>query len=198
MSDDLALCGTPGISAVLIPKAEHADAIATIAAALPTHVRFLPMIETATGFASALEIARQPRVHRLVFGSLDFQADLGIPDDDEALLSFRSHLVLVSRLAGVAPPVDGITTRFDTPELTTREAGRARRLGFGGKLCIHPKQLPWVRDVFAPSAVEIAWARRIVESTHRGDGATVVDGAMVDRPVLERALAILEGHDKRS
>jgi citrate lyase subunit beta/citryl-CoA lyase len=194
-TDDLACVARPGVAAVLVPKVERLDTLDRVAAALAPDTAILPMIETAAGLDRARELAGHPRVQRLVFGSLDFQADLGIPGDDDALLCFRSQIVLTSRLAGIAAPVDGVTPRFDAPEPVTLDAARAKRLGFGGKLCIHPKQVAWVRACFAPTDDEVAWARRVLESTHDGDGAAVVDGAMVDRPVLDRARTILESLD---
>ena len=119
-----------------------------------------------------------------MFGSIDFQLDLGIHGDQEELLYFRSHLVLVSRLAGIEPPVDGVTTSFDKLELVRADSLRAKRLGFAGKLCIHPRQVPVVNECFEPSAEEVAWAKRIVEGTKRGSGSAIsVDGTMVDPPV---------------
>jgi len=191
--DDLACCGHAAVAAVFLPKAERVEALDEIARALPATTSIVPMIETAAGFARCLDLARHPQVGRLAFGSLDFQADLGIPGDDDALLYFRSQLVLASRLAGIAAPVDGITPRFDASEPVVADAARARRLGFGGKLCIHPKQIPWVRSCLSPSPEEVAWAQRVVAATHQGDGAVAVDGVMVDRPVLDRANAILAG-----
>lgn len=189
--DDLACCGHDSVAAVFVPKAERVEPLDVIASALPAATSIVPMIETAAGFARGLDLARHPRVSRLAFGSLDFQADLGIPGDDDGLLFFRSQLVLMSRLAGIAAPVDGITPRFDAPDPVIADAARARRLGFGAKLCIHPKQIPWVRTCLSPAPEEIEWAQRVVDATHQGDGAVAVDGVMVDRPVLDRANAIL-------
>jgi citrate lyase subunit beta/citryl-CoA lyase len=197
--DDLACCGHAAVAAVFVPKAERVEALDEIARGLPPTTSIVPMIETAAGFARCLDLARHPRVGRLAFGSLDFQADLGIPGDDDALLYFRSQLVLTSRLAGIAAPIDGITPRFDAPEPVIADAARARRLGFGGKLCIHPKQIPWIRTCLSPSPEEVEWATRVVAATRQGDGAIAVDGVMVDRPVLDRANAILAGlgHGRR-
>jgi citrate lyase subunit beta/citryl-CoA lyase len=131
-------------------------------------------------------------VRRLLFGSIDFQLDLGMAAEEEELLYFRSEIVLDSRLAGIQPPVDGVTTDINSPERVRADTLRARRLGFGGKMCIHPKQVPVVNECFTPSAEEEAWARRVVEASAAARGAaTSVDGKMVDRPVLARAEVIL-------
>jgi citrate lyase subunit beta/citryl-CoA lyase len=109
------------------------------------------------------------------------------------LLYFRSQLVLVSRIAGLPSPVDGITTSFDSQDAVRADTRRARRLGFGAKLCIHPKQIAAVHECFGSTAEEAAWARRVVEAAAKASGgATSLDGEMIDRPVLARALEILK------
>src|SRR5512141_1622852 len=189
-ADDVKACTDAGVNAIVLPKAEGPDVIAGLVGAMPGHAAVLPLIETAQGLWNALEIARAPGVERLLFGTLDFQLDLGIRDD--GLVHARSELVVVSRVAGRAPPVDGVTPSFDDAAVLARDATRARALGFGGKLCIHPRQVAAVNAAFRPTAEEIAWARRVVEADARVQGAAVaVDGKMVDRPVLLKARAIL-------
>jgi citrate lyase subunit beta/citryl-CoA lyase len=100
--------------------------------------------------------------------------------------------VLLSRVANLAGPVDGVTVEIADAGVLRDAAATARRLGFGGKLCIHPSQAAAVNDAFSPSADEIAWARRIVAAASAAGGAAVaVDGRMVDKPVILRAQAIL-------
>lgn len=188
--DDLEACRHPGVAGIVLPKAEEIDAVV---GGLCSGSRILiPLIETARGFARAATIAACTGVQRLVFGTIDFQIDLGIDGDGEELLHFRSGLVLVSRLANLRPPVDGVCTAFDDAARLAAETRYARRLGFGAKLCIHPKQVAVVNGAFAPTEAEIAWARRVTEAARATAGAAVaVDGRMVDRPVLLKAEAIL-------
>lgn len=190
-ADDLALCARPGVAAVMLPKAERADDIAALRAAGAATV--LPLVESAAGFAALAKLAGAPGVQRLVFGSLDFQVDLGMHDaHEDELLAFRSQLVLASRLAGLQAPVDGVTTSIDDPARLRDDALRARRLGFGGKLCIHPRQVAEVSACFAPTEGERAWARRVLDAaTASGGAAAAVSGQMVDTPVILRARAIL-------
>jgi citrate lyase subunit beta/citryl-CoA lyase len=189
--DDLRLVARAGVAAVVVPKAERAEDLARVRAAAPS-VALLPLIETAAGIARAREIARAPGVQRLAFGSIDLQLDLGIEGDGDELLAFRSELVLASRLAALDAPVDGVSTAIDDAAALDADTRRARRLGFGAKLCIHPRQIAAVHAAFAPSADELAWAERVVAATQRaGGGAVAVDGRMVDRPVLLRAQALL-------
>jgi citrate lyase subunit beta/citryl-CoA lyase len=190
--DDLAVCNKPGVAGVLLPKAERVEDIRTLADHTATGTPILALIETARGFWNAHVLAQGSKVRRFVFGSIDFQLDVGIQGEEEELLYFRSQLVLVSRVAGLEPPVDGVTTAIDDVERIRIDTLRAKRLGFGAKLCIHPKQIKLVNECFEPSAEEESWAKRIVEAAQAVRGAAVsVDGKMVDRPVIARAEAIL-------
>lgn len=173
-------------AAVILPKAEDAGVTAAVAAALGLPV--IALIESALGLAQARAIAAAPGVVRLAFGSVDFCADLGCAHLRDVLLPARSELVLASRLAGIAAPIDGVTVQLDDLSVSHDDAAHARALGMTGKLCIHPKQIAEVRRAFAPTPAELDWARRVVAS---GDGAVSVDGAMVDEPVRIRARAIL-------
>jgi citrate lyase subunit beta / citryl-CoA lyase len=187
--DDLRACANAGVAAVVLPKAEGGEQIERVTATCARPV--LPLVETARGMWSVLDIARARGVQRLLFGSLDYQVDLGTTDDD--LLLARSQLVLASRVAGIAAPIDGITQAIDDPELLRRDCERARRLGFGGKLCIHPRQVEIVNHCFAPSDDDVAWATRVVDAFAASAGnATLLDGKMIDGPVLTQAQAILD------
>jgi citrate lyase subunit beta/citryl-CoA lyase len=190
-ADDLALAARPGVSAVMLPKAERTADLASVRAAAPS-ASLLPLIETAVGIECVRQLAATAGVQRLVFGSIDLQLDLGISGDGDELLLYRSQLVLASRLARLAPPVDGVSTAIDDPTALQADAQRARRLGFGAKLCIHPRQAKPVNDAFSPTAEEIAWAHRVVAAAEHADGAAVaLDGKMIDRPVLLRAQGLL-------
>ena len=191
--DDAAAVARPGLAGVLLPKAERAEEVAALAGRLPETARVIPIVETAAGVWNVLALASAPRVHRLAFGSLDLQRDTGIEGEDIELLYARSRIVLASRVAGIHRPLDGVTTAMDDDARLAADVDRARRLGFGGKLCIHPRQVPAVNLGFAPAEAEIAWARKVLRTAgSSGEGAFRLDGEMVDRPVIERAKAILE------
>jgi citrate lyase subunit beta/citryl-CoA lyase len=191
--DDVRAVARQGLRGVVLPKAQDPRRVPELAAQLPEPASLLPIVENAQGLWNALEIARGPRVERLAFGHLDFQQDLGIDGELEELLYARSHLVLVSRLAGVAPPLDGITAALDDTERLRQDVERARRLGFGGKLCIHPRQIEWVNRGFLPSEKDIEWARRVLAAAEAAGGAAVrMGGEMVDAPVIARAQNILQ------
>lgn len=188
---DLALCGMPGVAAVMVPKAERADTLAAVTAAGARGL--LPLVESAAGLAALAALAGAPGVLRLAFGAIDLQVDLGLKDATEDELGpFRLQLVLASRLAGIAAPVDGVSVAIDDEDRLRADVQRARRLGFGGKLCIHPKQVGAVNRGLAPGEAELDWARRVLAAAAVSGGAAVaVDGKMVDKPVLLRAQALL-------
>jgi citrate lyase subunit beta/citryl-CoA lyase len=188
---DLGICRQPGVAGVMLPKAEHAGHIEAVAARIGKTTPILPVVETALGLWNAEALARGPQVERLAFGAIDLGVDLQV-SGDEGLAAFRSQSVLVSRVAGIQPPIDAPTITFTDLERVRADAVRARRMGFGGKLCVHPAQVVPVHEAFAPTADEVAWARRVIAADAAASGAaTAIDGEMVDRPVVARAQAIL-------
>ena len=195
-ADDLAVCGHASVAGVVLPKAERRADLAH-ASAIAAGRRLYPLIETAAGYEAMRTLAGAPGVERLVFGSIDFQADLGIEGEGIELLFFRSRIVLASRLAGLQPPVDGVSTSIDDPASVEADARQARRLGFGAKLCIHPKQVQTVNRGFSPTTAQREWARRVIEADAASGGAPVaVDGKMVDRPVVLKAQALLAAAER--
>ncbi len=191
--DDVGLLGQPGVAGVVFPKAEELppellDAVAR------HRIGLIALVETAVGMQRASQLAATPGVVRLAFGSIDFQVDMGIEGDDDALLFFRSRLVLASRLASIDAPIDGVTVATSDADRLRRDTQRSRRFGFGAKLCIHPQQVDTVHAALSPSEDERAWAARVIAAMGASLGAAVaVDGKMVDRPVLLRAQRIA-GH----
>lgn len=194
--EDLSLLTLPALGGVMLAKAEEPESIAVIRRAAPS-LPIILLIESARGLWNIMALASAPGVIRLAFGSVDFQLDLGIDGERDELLMARSQLVLASRVAGLLPPVDGVTMALDDPEALARDVAYARRLGFGGKLCVHPRQVASINKGFRPSAAEVEWARRVVAAAaESGDNACRLEGKLVDRPVIDRARAILQTADK--
>ncbi|WP_322027185.1 CoA ester lyase [Burkholderia sp. BCC1977] len=188
---DAALGALKGVAGIVLPKAEHADDVCAAVALARRRVPVHPLIESANGMWNALDVAKAPCVERLMFGTLDFIADMGMSDDGASLNHFRSQLALISRVAGIESPVDGVTPDIDDGERIERAAFNGKQLGFGAKLCIHPKQIAFVHKCFRPSDDEVRWARRVLDAMRDANGGVVtVDGKMVDRPVLLRATHI--------
>ncbi|MCY1248751.1 Citrate lyase subunit beta-like protein [compost metagenome] len=99
---------------------------------------------------------------------------------------------MATRTNQLAPAIDGVTAAIDNDELLRGDTRRALCFAFGGKLCIHPRQVPIVRDAMRPSQAEIDWAKRVVAADDASGGAAVqVDGRMVDVPVVLQARRLL-------
>ena len=186
--DDLAAISRLPLAAVVLPKAESAEAAKAVSAR--TRLPVVALVESAEGLGNVREIARH--CARIAFGSIDYAADLAMGHTRSSLLAARSEIVLASRLAGIPAPIDGVTTAIRDDRCVIDDCAHAAELGFGGKLLIHPAQIAPARRGFRPPEDEIAWARRVIDATSQGDAAIRVDGAMVDAPVLLRARQIIQ------
>lgn len=192
--DDLELCKHPGVAAVMLPKADGIDVVCH--AFESTFKDVLPIVESARGLEEVRSMARVPGVARLAFGSIDLALDLGIEcasgGDEAELQSYRAQVVLASRLAGLAAPIDGVSTAIEDVVALRSDAERSRRQGFGAKLCIHPRQIAVVHAAFSSDPQRVEWARRVCSAFDASGGAAVaVGGEMIDLPVVERARAVL-------
>jgi citrate lyase subunit beta/citryl-CoA lyase len=191
-ADDLRLLRDARLDWVMLPKAESDVQLGAVRAALPG-AQLLPLVESARGVAGVDALAAGARVQRLVFGTLDLalDLDLDIADGNEALAHAAGRLVIASRVAGLAAPVAGVTPQIDDEARLLADLAWARRHGFGAKLCIHPKQVAPIHRGLAPTPAELDWARRVVAADARSPGAAVLDGRLVDRPVVLQAERIL-------
>ncbi|WP_077001729.1 CoA ester lyase [Variovorax sp. KK3] len=183
------LAGLGAPAAVMVPKAESALSLSQVAARLPG-TALLPLVESAAGYAGVDAIAGAPQVLRLVVGHIDFMADTGIrcTEGEPELLPLRFAVAIATRLHGLAPAVDGVTVAIDDDALLRADTRRALGLGFGAKLCIHPRQVAVVHAALLPTDDEAAWAERVVAADAASGGAAVqLDGRMVDLPVVLQA-----------
>lgn len=190
-ADDLA--AVAGAPALMLPKAEDPQTLARLHAAAPA-AALLPLVESARGVLAARDLAAAPGVQRLVFGTLDYALDLGLDGELAETVGLDAPatlLALASRAAGIAAPVAGVTAALDDEARLRADLARARALGFGAKLCIHPRQVAIVHAALRPSDDERAWARRVLAAVDGATGAVQLDGRMVDRPVIERARRIV-------
>jgi citrate lyase beta subunit len=186
------------VAGAVLPKAESPSSVVALEDAGAR--RILLLIESAAGIASLPSLAHASTcVAQVAIGTWDLALDLGLfavddPDESELMWQVRGQLVLQSRVLGLIPPLDGVFTRLDDEQGLRRACDRAFRLGFGGKLVIHPKQLAIARSVFQPDAKTLQLARETIAAYERatvaGRGAIRVDGRMVDRPMVERARAL--------
>ncbi len=191
---DLALCQRLGqVRGVVLPKAESAAQVDRVFASTAKPV--WPIIESAQGLDRLQEIARATGVERLVLGGLDLGLDLGLESGTAAaerlLDQARFRLLLEGRLAGLPAPLDSVFPAIDDLAGLATATASARDQGFSGLLCIHPRQVAVVHDTLLPSAAEVDWARRVIAASQGGPGVFVVDGKMVDAPVIGRAQRLL-------
>ncbi len=188
--DDLLTFSALSMAGIVLPKAEDPKTLSAIARRLGPGRGLIALIESAAGLAAMREIAAVPGVQRLAFGSIDAQVDLGMQcgPEEEELMHFRIEMVMASRLAGIAPPIDGVTTDFNDDALLTRMVQRARRMGFGAKLCIHPRQVDGLRRGVMPGEQDLAWAEEVMAAVRASDGGAIsLKGKMIDKPVILQA-----------
>ena len=191
------------VAGVVVPKAEPSlladvdDLLAARERSLelpPGTIRVLPLIETAAGLLSVAAVAKAPRVLRLGIGEADLAAELRLRPDPDAdqLTSLRLQLVVASAAGRIGPPVAPMSADFRDLAALRTSTSALRRLGFQARTAIHPAQLPVINEVFTPSAVEVASARRLVAlfaaAEQAGAGVTVDDaGRMVDVALVRTA-----------
>ena len=190
---DLDLCRRqPGVVAILLPKAES---VGQVEQATASGKPVWPIIESAKGLLELPAIARAKGIERLSFGALDLGLDLGLISGTAAsqrmLDQARYAILLHSTLARLAPPLDSVFPDIKNPDGMTRMAADARDMGFGGLLCIHPSQVALIHAAFMPRPEELEWAQRVLAAVASGNGVFVVDGQMVDAPVIGHARQVL-------
>ncbi|TDE10698.1 CoA ester lyase [Jiangella asiatica] len=188
--DDVAALST-WRSAVILPKVSHQSQVSHVLRRLSPGSCILPLLEVSAGILAAREVCSVPGVIRAVFGNIDLASELGIDHADKsALVHARSEVVLASAAAGIAPPIDGITTTIADEDAVVSDARHAAAIGFTGKLCVHPRQVAAVQAVFAPSAEELKRAEKIVSASKDGSVA-VLDGELIGKPIIDRARRML-------
>jgi len=200
---DMAVALDPALTGVVVPKVESLGDVATIVNALEgadrTELGILVGVESAAGVARAEDILQSP-VRWCYFGAEDFVADMGgvRTSGNQEVLYARSRVALAARVGGVHA-VDQIVADFRDDGRYIRDAEEGRALGYRGKLCIHPAQVPLAHEVFTPSAAAVDHARRLLaayeEAATRGEATIAFDGEMVDEPMARRARAVLAAAD---
>ncbi len=197
-----------GVDGLVVPKIETADELKTADWLLAQVEReqglaagsldLVPIVETARGVANVAAIAGAgTRVRQLAFGAGDFTLDMNLAwsAEEAEFAPYRSALVLASRAAGLAPPVDTVWVDLQDADGFARSAARARDMGFSAKLCIHPAQVAATNAAFTPTPEQVARARRVVdafaEAERAGSAAIQLDGQFIDYPFLYQARRVL-------
>lgn len=187
---DLAAMNELGLRRICLPKAESTTTLDRIVQTLGENVEILALIETARGLESAATLAGHSHVIRLAFGPADFALDLGVAASDSLKAHALMRLAVASRAVGKPLPLDGPSFEVSDTSKLSSQCQHAIGHGAGGKLCIHPGQTSAVIAAFQPSAEQLSWAQRVLDSAQDG-AAQLVDGKMIDAPIIARAHALL-------
>lgn len=192
---DLDMCRSlPQVQGIVLPKAHKPHHVYMVSGAGKP---LMPVIESASGLQELASIAQANGVVRLSFGILDLMLELGTRPHTKAAIEIkdqiRFQILVASRMFGLARPLDCVEPDFTNIESFTKTATFARDMGFGGILCIHPRQVEAAHQVFQALPEELDWARRVVEHAEKtGEYTFRIDNRMVDLPLIERARRILE------
>lgn len=210
---DLVAVVQKGVDGIILPKLETVDELRAVdwvignlerERGLPAGgIDLIPIIETAKGMANLRDIASAgSRIRRISFGAGDFTLDLGInwTRAEGELLPYRTECVLASRVGGLEAPLDTVWVDIKDAEGFRASCEHVKGLGFQGKLCIYPDQIPVVNAVFAPTEAEVVWSRKVVaafaEAEKAGSASIQLEGKFIDYPIVYRAQRIIEMADR--
>jgi citrate lyase beta subunit len=199
---------------LMLPKAESAAGVAAVAGLLRTlererrgratqageePVRLLLLLESPAGIADAVALGRAaPEVEALCFGHADFSLQMGLADADASrgvLYHARCAVAIAARAGGVAP-IDSVFLAVRDEVVFREDVELGLRLGFDGKLCIHPRQVEIVNEVYTPRPEQIDYAIRVLDAWERAEGEArgvfELDGRMIDAPLVAVQRRVLE------
>jgi citrate lyase subunit beta/citryl-CoA lyase len=205
--EDLHFVIPHNVNLVLLPKCESAEYIKQVENEiaeiksklnLKNHVFLMPIIESALGIENSFEIARgSENVVAVAIGLEDYTADLGVSRTAEGKESFyaRTRLVVAAKAAGIQP-IDSVFSDVEDMEALKQNVLVSKSLGFEGMGCIHPRQIPIIKQGFAPDEGEIEKSKKIVLSFEaaklKGLGVVALGSKMIDPPVVARAQKIID------
>jgi citrate lyase subunit beta/citryl-CoA lyase len=200
--DNLKFIVPHNVHVILIPKCESADQVKEVEKEverlrklhkIKDEIYFMPIIESALGVIRAYEIASASKNNcALTIGLEDYTADIGTQRTNEGKESFlaRQMIVNAAKAAGIQA-IDSVFSDVSDMEALLQSVIEAKSLGFEGKGCIHPRQIPVVHQAFAPTPEEIEKAKKIVdafeEAEKKGLGVVSLGSKMIDPPVVKRA-----------
>lgn len=199
---DLAAVLPAGPDAIVVPKCESKEDVLAVAdaitgASLPKQISILPMIETAKGILHAHEVASaSPMVDAITFGGEDFTQDIGATRTKAGKEIFwgRSMLVIAAKAAGVQA-LDTVFSDLTDEEGLRRDTIEIKEMGFDGRAAVHPAQIETIHECFSPTEKEMQHASNVLYAAEKarkaGSGVAVVNGKMIDKPIIGRAEKIV-------
>ncbi len=189
------------VQIILIPKIEDAAYIKKVEQKVDMLMKkhnitnpifFMPIIESALGVEMAFEIAKSSdKIIALAIGLEDFTADLGVrrtKQGNESLYA-RTRLVNACHAAKIQP-IDSVFSDVGDMQGLSENVKTSKSLGFEGMGCIHPRQVPVIKQGFAPEPEDIEKAKKIVYAAkiaeQKGLGVVSLGTKMIDPPVVKR------------
>ena len=194
--EDLKMCQQmPNLAGLILPKAEQSADIEQLHHA--TGLPIIALIETALGLYQIDSIAKASGLLAFSYGFLDLCNDLRVQVNTSAAdivaNQIRYQLVLTSKVHELAAPIDTVYPDFNDEVGLNARVQLWSQMGMSGMLCIHPKQVAVVQRALKPTESELSFAKRVVEEYERsGQAVFEIDGQMVDAPVIERSLQLLD------
>ena len=205
--DDLQILIPHNVNLVLIPKCEGEvylkkveEVINSVSKKfnLKNQVFLMPIIESALGIEKSFEIAcASQNIAALAIGLEDYTADLGVMRTIEGKESFyaRTRLVVAAKAAGIQP-IDSVFSDVADMDALRQNVMVSKSLGFEGMGCIHPRQIPVIKQGYSPDQTEIEKSKRIVQAFEsaklQGLGVVALGSKMIDPPVVARAQKIID------
>jgi len=208
---DLIAATIEGVDALMLPKIDSSEHLQLLEEVVVEQeikiglkvgsIKFVPMIETASGFFNMHQIAAASRRNAgITLGGEDFALDTGMVPDSETLFMASQKLVYAARAARIIP-LGTIGTVADFKDLIAykESAEKSQKFGFEGAACIHPGVVNILNEEFSPKDHEVVAAKKIIiayeQALEEGRGAITVDGKMVDIPVVKRAKNLFERYN---
>jgi citrate lyase beta subunit len=194
---DAKLATHRAVRGLVLPKAEGAEQIEA-AMALANGAEIIAIIETARGLRNLEHTLEPGHVSGVALGALDLALDLGLTLTESGLelLYSRSRIATLARAANVEGIYDSVFPDLENTSVLRRQAESVKNMGFTGQLAIHPRQLEIINAVYSPSQQEIEWATRVLQAADSSErnvqGVFMLDGQMIDRPVMEQARRLYE------
>lgn len=199
--DDLNLINSVNVNGIMIPKSESDIDIKVIDEKVVREVEIIPLIETAKGVLNCGQIIQSStRVKKVSFGSVDFALDIGTDwtNSGEERKQAMGQIVLSSRAFGAEAPIDAVFPVLDNEELFVEDVNYGKKVGFSGKMIIHPKHIKLVKDVYQPTPEKLEWSKKVVDRYENTDdiGAIELNGKLIDLPVYKLAKKLLEANEQ--
>ncbi|ETP67254.1 hypothetical protein G159_19095 [Planococcus glaciei CHR43] len=200
-AEDVKLARHENVNGIMLPKAESARQVQETWDGMGANGELIVLVETAVGIVRLEDIFSNPNVSGVAFGAIDYavDADLTLTEAGLEAIYARSRIVTYAKAAGIDGIYDTVFADIHNTESLQKRAVSARALGFNGQMAVHPKQIETIHEVYSPSREDIDWAVKVLhhaEHEAKGAGVFMLDGKMVDRPIIEKAKQIYQAAER--